>query len=289
MINILLTGSNGQLGKSIIKQNDTENPLQIDAYDVEELDITNRDEIHNVLSKKKYDVLINCAAYTNVDGAENNRELANKVNGVAVGILAEECKISETMLVHISTDYVFDGTSKSDYRETDVPNPLNIYGSSKLAGERLIARSGVNSFIIRTSWLYSEFGNNFIKTMLDLGQKGKKLRIIDDQIGSPTYAGDLANAIIHLVKHRKTKGVTIFHITNSGATSWYKLTKQLFVEAGISEIITPVTTQAYGSTTPRPMRSVLDNGRFENLMGYKMPQWQNGLVSCVQELINQEQ
>ena len=288
-MNILLTGSNGQLGKSIIKQNNIGIPLEIDAFDVEELDITNRDQIHSVLSKKNYDVLINCAAYTNVDGAESNKELAQNVNGVAVGLLAEECTISGTMLVHISTDYVFDGTSASDYGETDAPNPLNIYGSSKLAGERLIARSGVNAFIIRTSWLYSEFGNNFVKTMLDLGTKGKELKIIDDQIGSPTYAGDLADAIIHLVTYRKTKGVTIFHITNSGATSWYELAKQSFVEAGLSAIVTPVTTIIYGSPTPRPMRSVLDNSRFENLMGFKMPHWQKGLESCIKELKTLEQ
>ena len=284
MMNILLTGSNGQLGQSIIKQNNFNNMLEIDAYDVEELDITNRDQIHEVLSKKAYDVLINCAAYTNVDGAENNAEAANKVNGVAVGLLAEECKIFGTMLVHISTDYVFDGTSKADYMETSAPNPLNIYGSSKLAGERLIARSGVNAYIIRTSWLYSEFGNNFVKTMLDLGKKGKDLRIIDDQIGSPTYAGDLAKAILYLVKNRKSKGVTIFHITNGGATSWYNLAKQSFMEAEISGKITPVTTETYGSPTPRPMRSVLDNHRFESLMGFKMPLWQKGLESCIKEL-----
>lgn len=287
MKKILLTGSSGQLGKSIQKVNDIEKEYEIVATDIDTLDITNQEKIDEMFSTEKPDIVINAAAYTNVDKAEEEEELATRINGVAPGLLAKACKDHGALFIHISTDYVFNGQKETAYSEIDSVEPINAYGRSKLAGEQSVARSGSPALIIRTSWLYSEFGHNFIKTMLRLARENKALKVINDQYGCPTYAGDLAEAILFLAGNNFTRGVTIFHITNNNYTSWYSLACRAFDYEGIEADITPVATEEYDSATVRPMRSILDNSRLETITGYHMPSWEDGLQKCI-DALNQQ-
>lgn len=283
MTKILLTGSEGQLGKSILRIANHEGP-EVTGVDIKEMDITNPESIDAQLQKKKYDLVINAAAYTNVDRAEEEYDKAVAVNGTGVRYLADACRKADIPLIHISTDYVFDGRKEGSYSETDMAAPINAYGRSKLQGEQAIARSGANALIIRTAWLYSEYGNNFVKTMLRLGSEGKSLRVIDDQWGCPTYAGDLAEAVLFLSEQRFNKGVTLFHITNNGKATWYMLAKKALEMEGIKTEISPVTTEEYGSSTNRPMRSIMSNKRLEMLTGFKMPLWESGLEKCIMNM-----
>lgn len=288
MKKILLTGSNGQLGQSILKVNNSHGEYDIFATDIDTLDITNKEQINTIFDDIKPDIVINTAAYTNVDGAEREQELATKINGLAPGLLAQACKANNALMVHLSTDYVFDGKSKHPYVETDRINPINAYGTSKLKGEQSIAKSGTTALIVRTSWLFSEYANNFIKTMLRLARQNKPLKVIDDQYGCPTYAGDLAEAILFLCGNTYSHGVTIFHITNSGYTTWHNLASQAFEYDGVDVDLTPVTTQEYGSSTNRPLRSILSNERLNSLTGYIMPHWKEGLKTCITNINNQQ-
>ncbi|MDD3962342.1 MAG: dTDP-4-dehydrorhamnose reductase [Bacteroidales bacterium] len=284
MKKILLTGSEGQLGQSIIKINSLNPEYTIVPTDLRELDITQAKEVHRFLQSEPFDLVINAAAYTQVDGAETDYETALRVNGTAPGILAAACRETDTGLIHISTDYVFDGNLDRDYQEADAANPINAYGRSKLAGEQAIARAGAKALIIRTSWLFSETGKNFVKTMLALAQEGKPLRIINDQYGSPTYAGHLAEALLFLAGKRFHPGISLFHITNKGFTTWYHLAMKVFATAGIRAAVTPVPSTGFKTAAARPARSVLSNQRLETVTGYVMPAWETGVETCLREI-----
>jgi len=287
MKKILLTGSSGQLGQSILKVSANHN-FEIISTDLDSLDITNSDAIEEIFSAEKPDIVINAAAYTDVDKATEEHETANLVNGKAPGLLAQASKKHNALFIHISTDYVFDGKKNTPYSESDVADPANAYGKSKLLGEQAVARSGAAALIIRTAWLYSESGHNFVKTMIKLAKQGKALRVINDQHGSPTYAGDLAEAILFLAGNRFPSGVTIFHVTNSGTTTWHGLAEKTFAYADIKADLSAVSTQEYGSATTRPMNSVLSNERLQILTGYSMPHWEEGLMRCIKALENKD-
>jgi dTDP-4-dehydrorhamnose reductase len=287
MKKILLTGSSGQLGQSILKIGTNHN-FDIIATDLDSLDITDSKAIEQIFDAEKPDIVINAAAYTDVDKASQEHELANLVNGKAPGLLAQASKKHNALFIHISTDYVFDGEKTTPYSESDIAEPANFYGKSKLLGEQAVARSGAAAMIIRTAWLYSEFGHNFVKTMMKLAKQGKALRVINDQHGSPTYAGDLAEAVLFLAGNNFSSGVTIFHVTNSGTTTWHGLAEKTFEYADIMADMTGVSTQEYASPTPRPMNSVLSNQRLQMLTGYTMPPWEEGLMRCIKAIENND-
>jgi dTDP-4-dehydrorhamnose reductase len=231
MINILVTGGNGQLAKCI-KDLELRYPnFNIYYTDFTDLDITKMEDLNNFFKKNPVEYCINCAAYTAVDKAENDQENAFKVNELGAKNLAIACKNYNSILIHISTDFVFDGTKTEPYTEEDSPNPINVYGASKLQGEKQIQKYLSNYFILRTSWLYSEHGNNFMKTMLRLANENSELKIVNDQIGSPTYAKDFASIILQLIS-TNNKQYGTYHYSNEGVTSWYDFAKAIFEEMG---------------------------------------------------------
>tara|TARA_R110000868_G_scaffold111489_1_gene301035 strand:- start:8877 stop:9719 length:843 start_codon:yes stop_codon:yes gene_type:complete len=255
-LKILITGANGQLGLCL-KDISVEYPLyNFDFKTSKQLDITNRNEVSTLFLSENYDYCINCAAYTAVDKAESEKEQAFLVNAEAVKYLAETCKITNTVLIHISTDFVFDGTKDSPYTEEDQPNPINIYGASKLKGEQYVQNILTNYFIIRTSWVYSEHGNNFVKTMLRLANERDEISVVNDQIGSPTYARDLAEVIMEIINYHSTD-FGLHHYCNKGSISWYDFAIELFKQRQIKIKVKPISTLEYKTAAKRPKYSVL--------------------------------
>jgi len=281
MKTILVTGSKGQLG----------NEMQIAAVsfpdfnfiftDVEELDICNKTALQNFVSENRVDFIVNCAAYTAVDKAEDDVELCYKINRDAVQNIAEVAKENEIKVIHVSTDYVFDGTNHIPYTENDLVCPATIYGKSKLEGENILQQIiGQQAIIIRTSWLYSSFGNNFVKTMLKLGREREKLTVIFDQIGTPTYAADLADAILKVISHTEfVEG--IYHFSNEGVCSWYDFTKSIHRLANIQCDVQPIESKDYPARTPRPNYSVLNKAKIKLVYGLKIPHWEESLLKCI--------
>ncbi len=277
---VLLTGATGQLGRCI--QDRFPNEWQLIALDSKELDITDNVKVDQYISEMKPDVVINAAAYTAVDKAETEVEQAFLVNATAVGYLAKACNAIGARLIHISTDYVFDGTSSIPYTTLDAPNPINVYGKSKLAGELLALAHNPLSQVIRTSWIYSEYGNNFVKTMIRLADEGREvISVVDDQIGCPTYAGNLAQFIIELIQ--KPVEERLLHYSDGEAMSWCQFTKQIFVarqEVGKTvSRLTPIPTSEYPTTAVRPNYSVL------NILVSR--QLKNSLIETLKEVINE--
>jgi len=253
------------------------------------LDLSNLDDIERYFDNNQFDTIINCAAYTLVDEAENNKEQANQVNHLAVKKIAESICGSKTQLIHISTDYVFDGTSFEPYEEIDLPNPINVYGKTKLAGEIAIKRvMRTNATIIRTSWVYSEFGNNFVQTMLRLGRERDKLNVVDDQLGSPTYASDLAEVILHIADkqgHSKKELPTqIYHYSNEGNISWYDFAKEIFKLARINCKVLPILTKEFVTSADRPKNSSMSKKKIRQEFGVETCSWNNSLDKLVQLL-----
>lgn len=282
-MNILVTGCNGQLGNEIQlleKQN-----LQHVFFntDVTELDITDADAIDRFVQDNQIDGIINCAAYTAVDKAESNEELCRKLNAEAPAYLAQAVDKRNGWLVQISTDYVFDGTNHTPYTEDEETCPNSVYGSTKLVGEFNVLKLCKKAMVIRTAWLYSTFGNNFVKTMLRLGREKGELGVIFDQIGTPTYAGDLAKAIMIAV----SKGIVpgIYHFSNEGVISWYDFTKAIHRIAGITTCkVHPLHTREYPTPAARPHYSVLDKTKIKNTYGIEIPYWEESLKECVRKL-----
>lgn len=282
-MNILVTGCNGQLGNEIQlleKQN-----LQHVFFntDVTELDITDADAIDRFVQDNQIDGIINCAAYTAVDKAESNEELCRKLNAEAPAYLAQAVDKRNGWLVQISTDYVFDGTNHTPYTEDEETCPNSVYGSTKLVGEFNVLKLCKKAMVIRTAWLYSTFGNNFVKTMLRLGREKNELGVIFDQIGTPTYAGDLAKTIMTAV----SKGIVpgIYHFSNEGVISWYDFTKAIHRIAGITTCkVHPLHTSEYPTPAARPHYSVLDKTKIKNTYGIEIPYWEESLKECVQKL-----
>lgn len=277
---ILVTGANGQLGKSIRKTFAHDPNLEVVYTDVEELDITDREEVDHFIRENRFDFIVNCAAYTAVDKAEKDDLKAAAINTVAVGNIAQAASRNRVKVIHISTDYVFNGESYRPYEENDEPYPRSIYGRTKLEGEGFLTSFCQNALIIRTAWLYSEFGGNFVSTMLRLSSEKKQINVVADQIGSPTYAGDLAEAIFHIIRHDKWLP-GIYHFTNEGVASWFDFTKAIFELSGKTTVVNPIPTSQYPTPAKRPLYSVLSKMKIKNTYGVNIPYWRDSLKKCL--------
>lgn len=283
MKRILVTGANGQLGNEM-QLLAAENAQHVYFFtDVDTLDICNEEAVRNFVKEHRIDVIVNCAAFTAVDKAEENEDLCDKLNHLAPGYLAvaaEECGAS---LIQISTDYVFDGTAHVPYIEEERPCPNSVYGRTKLAGELLAMKCCSRTMIIRTAWLYSCFGNNFVKTMLRLGQERDSLGVVFDQIGTPTYAHDLAQAIFVAIDRGVVPGV--FHFSDEGVCSWYDFTIAIHRLAGVTSCrVRPLHSDEYPAKAPRPHYSVLDKTKIKNALGLSIPHWEESLAVCMEKL-----
>ena len=253
--------------------------------DVEELDITDAAAIDRYVSDNQIHVIINAAAYTAVDKAEDDVEMAYKLNRDAVRNLAEVAREHDCLLVHVSTDYVFSGEACHPYKENDTPAPKSVYGSSKLAGEQAVAESGCRAIIIRTSWLYSEYGHNFVKTMLKLGSERSEVSVVCDQIGGPTYAGDLAKVIMALVtKDDQQNGVQFYHFANEGTISWYDFAKAIMEIAGNGCQVKSIFTGEYPAKAARPAYSVFNLRKVKEKIGISIPYWRDSLILIINKL-----
>lgn len=280
MIKALVTGGNGQLAqclKEIVKYHDE---LDITFQDLPDLDITNKQQLESYFSNNELDYCINCAAYTAVDLAEEQSELAYAVNAEGPKNIAMLCLKYNIKLIHISTDFVFDGQQRTPYSETDAPNPLSVYGASKLQGERNIQDVMENYFIVRTSWLYSEYGKNFMKTMLKLSETRDQISVVSDQIGSPTYAGDLAEGLIKIVLSSSIS-YGVYHYSNSGAISWYDFAVEIFKQFGKTIEVKPIKTKDYPTAAKRPKYSVLDTTKIKNNFYCTIKDWQGSLSKVI--------
>ena len=281
MINILVTGGNGQLASCIKDFEKFHNHLNFIYTDYLELDITNKEDIVNFFNQnQKIDYCINCAGYTAVDKAELEEELANSINSIGAKNLAEVCKQNKATLIHISTDFVFDGTSSSGYLETDISNPISVYGATKFKGEQHIKEINPKHFILRTSWLYSEHGNNFMKTMLKLAKDRDVLNIVSDQIGTPTYATDLAEVIYKIITSKNTN-YGLYHFSNEGVASWYDFAKAIFDIKQINIKTNSVKTEAYPTPAKRPIFSVLDKTKIKKTLNIEIPYWRDSLKKAL--------
>lgn len=279
-MNILITGCNGQLGNELqlLEKNYPQHTFF--NTDVNELDITDAAAIGRYVNSNNIDIIINCAAYTAVDKAESNKELCKALNAEAPAYLAEAVAKRNGWMIQVSTDYVFDGTKCTPYVETDTPCPNSVYGSTKLDGEIAVERACSNTMIIRTAWLYSSFGNNFVKTMMRLGKEKEELNVIFDQIGTPTYARDLAVAIMAAVEKGIVPG--IYHFSNEGVISWYDFTKAIHRLSGINTChVRPIHTAEYPTAASRPHYSVLDKTKIKQTYNIKIPYWEESLAECI--------
>lgn len=277
MVKVLVTGGRGQLAKCIKMASKRRADLNISFEDSSLFDITNSSQMRVYLSKNKdFEFLINCAAYTNVDLAEKNKDKAYQVNAEGAEKLAKLCKEFNIKLVHISTDFVFDGSNTRPYKETDVPNPSSVYGASKLQGEKNIMERLSSYFIIRTSWLYSEFGSNFVKTILRLADTQKEIKVVSDQIGSPTNAHDLADFLLEIISINSTNYGT-YHFSNTGETSWYGFAEEVFRICNVSADLRPISSSAYASLANRPKYSVLDTKKGKKTFNVNPDYWVDSL------------
>ena len=282
-MNILLTGCNGQLGNEIQLLEKDYGQHRFFNTDVAELDITNQLAVADFVGRNEIDGIINCAAYTAVDKAEDNKELCTTLNTVAPAYLAAAVEKRGGWIVQVSTDYVFNGKAHKPYMETDTPSPDSVYGSTKLAGELGVQKFCKRAMVIRTAWLYSTFGNNFVKTMIRLGKEREELGVVFDQIGTPTYAGDLAKAIMTAVEKGIEPGV--YHFSSEGVTSWYDFTKAIHRIAGITTCkVRPIHTSEYPTPANRPHFSVLDKTKIKETYDMEIPYWEESLHKCIEKL-----
>lgn len=282
---ILVTGGNGQLGLSIKKIASNYPSFNFVYTDVDELDITNPQAIDQFITNQGFTHVINCAAYTAVDKAEEDETTALLINATAVGYLSQACEKHNCNFIHISTDYVFDGKNHKPYSESDNANPNSVYGSTKAAGELEALRNCKNAFVIRTSWLYSEFGHNFLKTILRLASERDQLTIVSDQIGTPTYATHLAHGILTLIREEsKVDKTGIFHFSNEGIASWYDFAWEIVKHSKYKCEVLPIPTEAYPLPAPRPYYSVMSKKLFSESFNYKIPHWKDGLEACLKEI-----
>ena len=296
---ILVTGKNGQLGRSIHKLVNTDAKIDINQYSNDfifigrgGLDLSSESSIgHYFNNNDKFDIIINCAAYTAVDKAEEEQELANQVNHLAVKQLAGIAKEQKAKLIHTSTDYVFNGESDKPYLETDTANPINVYGETKLAGEQALKEiMPANAIIIRTSWVYSEYGNNFVSTMLRLGKDRDEINVVSDQIGSPTYATDLAEVILKIIGNKeyknKKQSTEIYHYSNKGKVSWYDFAKEIFKIAGVGCKVNPITTQQYPTPAQRPRNTLMSKDKIIEKFEVEILDWKESLQACIKNIEN---
>jgi dTDP-4-dehydrorhamnose reductase len=297
---ILVTGKNGQLGRSIQKIVNTDtkignnqSPNDFIFVGREELDLSSESSISHYFDNNKFDIIINCAAYTQVDKAEQEAELANQINHLAVKQLASIASTQQARLIHISTDYVFDGEINKPYLETDMPNPINVYSRTKLAGEKALQTvMPMNALIIRASWLYSEYDNNFVSTMLKLGKEQDELSVVNDQMGSPTYAADLAYVILEIIMHNKFRDVAqttqIYNYSNEGKISWYEFAKEIFKIEKIECEVNSITTQQYPTSDKRPRNTLMNRDKIVKVFNIKISNWKSSLNTCMAILKKQQ-
>ena len=287
MKNILITGANGQLGNEMRVVSAEQEQLVYHFTDVAELDICDLDAIERFVVDHAVDCIVNCAAYTNVNKAEEDTELCDKLNHLAPANLARVAAKHQIGLIHVSTDYVFNGEHHLPYKEDEPTCPNSVYGATKLAGEQAILSIHPEAVVIRTAWLYSTFGNNFVKTMLRLGSEREELGVVFDQIGTPTYARDLARAIQHIM----VKGIVpgVYHYSNEGVCSWYDFTKMIFALGGITTCrLKPLHTDEYPTPAARPHYSVLDKTKIKKTYGIDVPYWVDSLRECISSVVSCE-
>lgn len=291
IMNILVTGANGQLGTELrnvtVGSRDKyifSDVISLPGVETLNLDITDIDAVRIVCESERIDVIVNCAAYTNVDKAEDEPSMAMLLNCTAAGNLAKVTAERDATLIHISTDYVFNGDIPAPCTEDWPTDPLGLYGSTKLAGEKEIEKSGCRSIIIRTAWLYSPYGKNFVKTMLRLTEERDSLKVVFDQVGTPTYARDLATLITKIIEDNQLGKTGIYHFSNEGAISWYDFAKAICELGGNTCDIRPCHTEEYPSKARRPRFSVLDKTKIKETFGVEIPYWRDSLVSCIKRM-----
>ena len=282
-MNILVTGANGQLGNEMQRVAKTSSNHYI-FTDVAQLDITDREAVLRAVKDNGIQVIVNCAAYTNVDNAEDASETADLINNKAVENLAIAAREHDATLIHISTDYVFKGDRCTPCREDWETDPLGVYGITKLAGEKSIERTGCRHIIIRTAWLYSPFGKNFVKTMQKLTAEKDSLKVVFDQVGTPTYAGDLAAAIARIIETGQLGKQGIYHFSNEGVCSWYDFAREICELSGNTCNIQPCHSDEFPSKVKRPHFSVLDKTKIKDTFGIEVPYWKDSLKKCIREL-----
>ena len=280
--NILVTGSQGQLGRSLCKITKENNAYNFVFIDKEEADITSKEALEALFSQHKFFAVLHFAAYTAVDRAESEPETCELVNHKATEQIAKLCNQHSSKLLYISTDYVFDGTKPSPYIPTDKPNPLSVYGTTKLQGEQAVLANCKQSIIIRTSWLYSEFGNNFVKTMRRLGSEKDEIGVVFDQVGSPCYATDLAKVVMMLLC--KEFNGQIFHFSNEGVCSWYDFARKAMLLSGLKCKVRPITTTEYPTAATRPQFSLLDKSDIKTFLSIDIPHWEDSLAECIKTM-----
>nr|WP_278722114.1 dTDP-4-dehydrorhamnose reductase [Alistipes onderdonkii] len=285
MLNILITGANGQLGRSLQRLGGV-SPHNYICTDVAELDITDAGAVLRAVREQGIDVIVNCAAYTDVERAEEDETRADLLNHKAAGNLAAAAKETGATLFHVSTDYVFDGTAHTPYTEEVTPSPLGAYGRTKLAGERAVMASGCRYLIFRTAWLYSEYGKNFLKKMLRLSSEREQLQVVFDQIGTPTYAGDLALAIFSIIEAGRYAGNEgVYHFTDEGVCSWYDFATEIAAAAGHDKCrILPCHTSEFPTKATRPAYSVLDKTKVKQTFQMDIPHWREAMLYCLEKL-----
>lgn len=285
---ILVTGANGQLGNELRRICKNFPGLQFIYTDVDMLDITNPDAVSVFMEASRPAIVVNCAAFTDVEGAEDNYKTARKVNSLAPQVLAAACAMQDAFLIHISTDYVFDGETNIPYTEDNETNPMSIYGQTKLEGEEKIKTVFDNYIIIRTSWLYSEYGHNFIRTILSKSKENATIEVVDDQIGSPTYARDLANTIVDIIIKSILNPTAylpgIYNYTNQGSCSWYEFAQEIVNIAGTNCEVKPIKSDKFPTKAKRPKYSVLDTTKIRSSFGIGIPNWKDSLKECLSNL-----
>ncbi len=283
MKQILVTGGKGQLASCIQDISVGMEDYTFVFVDYDKLDIVDEEAVHQFFKDTKYAYVINCAAYTAVDMAETEKDLVKRVNELGAKYLAEACAITNSIFIQISTDFVFDGRQSKPYTEEDLAAPISIYGLTKLNGEKAVTKALKKHFIIRTSWLYSEYGNNFLKTMLRLGTEKEVLNVVCDQIGTPTYAGDLANVILKIIVEKSSVYGT-YHYSNEGVASWYDFAKAIFEMNGNDIKVLPIRTAAYPTPARRPTYSVMDKTKIKMALGIEIPYWRDSLLQTIERL-----
>ena len=284
-MNILVTGANGQLGREMQRLSAV-SPNNYTFTDVAELDVTDAGAVRQAVAQTRAEVIVNCAAYTNVERAEEDEEAADRLNRGAAENLARAAEANGATLIHVSTDYVFDGTAHTPYREDTAPSPLGAYGRTKLAGERAVMASGCRYLIFRTAWLYSEYGKNFLKTMLRLTSERDTLQVVFDQIGTPTYAGDLALAIFSIIESERYAGNEgVYHFTDEGVCSWYDFATEIAAAAGHDSChIIPCHTSEFPTKAARPAYSVLDKTKIKTTFQMDIPHWRESMIYCLKQI-----
>jgi len=285
---VLITGSNGQLGSEIKELASEYENLQCVFKDLPELDICDAEVLNTFIIDQHINAVINCAGYTAVDKAEEEALIAQKVNSEGVLSLANALKKVDGKLIHISTDYVFDGNHSQPYKESDPVSPVGVYGKTKRAGELAVLNSSIDAIVIRTSWLYSMYGNNFVKTMLRIGNNKKSIQVVSDQLGTPTYAKDLAKTCLDILSDAGSTNISkkgsLYHYSNEGVTSWYDFATAIMEISNIDSKVIPIETKDYPTLTKRPMYSVLDKSKIKSDFKVTIPHWRDSLANCIKKI-----